>query len=356
MFMKKVTLKSTRLILLVLALSCLQACAFVQKFGGTKFQEAGGIPGLVVPPSLETPDFEESLVIPQTANDRVSALETLGKNIDATVVPEFVDVTLRREGDLRWLEAEVDPVNVWPMLRNFWSDRGIALKKDEPVVGIMETDWVEQVDSSTSEVTGIREIAASRSKYRVRVEREPNAVTNIFLSERKSELQAVTDQGGVWVSVDSDPETEAEVLVNMLEHLGRSREDALYEVANAKGPRLFIDMQDIGGVPVLLVGDQYSRVWRRTGIALDRAGLPIFEQNRNKGVYLVNAADLDLPDERVLQRDRYQVHLLAQNNRTVITVHFIDASAENKIPEDEARLILNQILSAYKVFRTTGTG
>lgn len=354
--MNKVSIKFLRLIALAIAIGHLQACAFVKQFGGTKFQEAGSIPGLEVPPSLETPDFDESLVIPTTGSDRISALETLGKDIDATVVPEFVDVTLRREGDLHWLEAEVDPVDVWPMLRNFWSDRGITLEKDEPIIGIMETDWLEKVDSNTSELTGAREVAATRSKYRVRVEREPNAVTNIFLSERKSELQAVTDQGGVWVTVDSDPETETEVLVNMLEHLGRSREDALFEVANAKGPRLFIDLQDIGGVPVLLVGDQYSRVWRRTGIALDRAGLPIFEQNRNKGIYLVNAADLDLPDGRVLHRDRYQVHLLSQNNRTVITVHFIDASAENKIPEDEARLLLNQILSAYKVFRTTGTG
>lgn len=354
--MNTVSTKFAKLFVLMAIVASLQACAFIKQFGGTKFQEAGSIPSLEVPPSLEAPDFEESLVIPQTGNDRISALETLGKDIDAAVVPEFVDVTLRREGDLRWLEAEVDPVNVWPMLRNFWSDRGISLEKDEPVIGIMETDWIETVDSNTSEFTGAREVAASRSKYRVRVEREPNAVTNIFLSERKAELQAVTDQGGVWLTVDSDPETEAEVLVNMLEHLGRSREDALYEVANTKGSRLFIDLQDIGGVPVLLVGDQFSRVWRRTGIALDRAGLPIFDHNRSKGIYLVNAADLDLPEGRSLQRDRYQVHLLSQNNRTVITAHFIDASTEDKISEDEARLILKQILGAYKVFRTTGTG
>ena len=173
--MNKMTTKFVKLIVLAVVLGHIQACAFVQQFGGTKFQEAGSIPGLEVPPSLDTPDFEEGLEIPQTANDRVSALEALGKNIDAPVVPEFVDVTLRREGDLRWLEAEVDPVNVWPMLRNFWSDRGISLKKDEPVIGIMETDWIEQVDSNTSELTGAREVAASRSKYRVRVEREPNA-------------------------------------------------------------------------------------------------------------------------------------------------------------------------------------
>ena len=87
----------------------MQACAFVQKFSGTKYGEAGSIGGLEAPPELVTPEWDESLKIPQTANDRISALETYGKALDASVVPEFVDVSVRREGDLRWLEAEVDP-------------------------------------------------------------------------------------------------------------------------------------------------------------------------------------------------------------------------------------------------------
>ena len=339
-----------KLIAAIMCLIVLPSCAFVQKFSGTKYGEAGSIGGLEAPPQLVTPEWDESLKIPQTANDRVSALETYGKALDASVVPEFVDVSVRREGDLRWLEAEVDPVNVWPLLRSFWADRGVALGRDEPVLGIMETDWIEQIDSENN-VDG-REVTASRSKFRLRVEREPNAVTNIFLTQRKSELQSITEQGGVWVSVTSDPETEAELLVNLMEHMGKSREDALFEVANAKGPRLFIDLQDIDGIPVLLVGDQYSRVWRRTGIALDRAGLPIYEQNRNKGTYLVDASDLELPADTYLQRQRYQVHLLPQEATTLITVHFADEGT-GKISEQDARLLLNQILSAYRVFRTT---
>ena len=341
-----------KLIVATICLVALQACAFVQKFSGTNYGEAGSIGGLEAPPQLITPEWDESLKIPQTANDRISALETYGKALDASVVPEFVDVSVRREGDLRWLEAEVDPVNVWPLLRSFWADQGIALDRDEPVLGIMETDWIEQIDSDQSGGDSGREFAATRSKYRLRVEREPNAVSNIFLTQRKSELQSITEQGGVWVSVTSDPETEAEVLVNLMEHMGKSREDALFEVANAKGPRLFIDLQDIDGIPVLLVGDQYSRVWRRTGIALDRAGLPIYEQNRNKGTYLVDASELELPANTSLQRQRYQVHLLPQEASTLITVHYADKGT-SKISEQDARLLLNQILSAYRVFRTT---
>ena len=347
--------KIIKLSVLISALSILHSCAFVNKFAGTKYGEAGSIGGLEAPPELVTPEWDESLTIPQTANDRVSALETYGKALDASVAPEYVDVSLRREGDLRWIEAEVDPVNVWPLLRSFWANQGIQLDKDTPSTGIMETDWVEQIDTSSSGVTSGREVAASRSKFRIRVEREPNAVTNIFVSQRKAELKTLTEQGGVWTATKSDPETEAEVMVNLMEHLGKSREDAIFEVANTQGPRLHIDLKDIDGIPVLFVGDQYSRVWRRTGIALDRSGLSIFEQSRSKGVYFVDTSNLDLPAGMALQSSRYQVHLLPQDTQTLITVHFADNKNEGSVvSEHDARFILNQILSAYQVFRTTG--
>ncbi|MDW3096344.1 MAG: outer membrane protein assembly factor BamC [Gammaproteobacteria bacterium] len=339
---------------LVCSLSALQSCAYVKNIVGTKYGEAGSVGGLEAPPELVTPEWDESLKIPQTANDRVSAIETYGKALDASVAPEYVDVSLRREGDLRWLEAEVDPVNVWPLLRSFWANQGIGLDKDLPSTGIMETDWIEQIDSSNSGITGGREVAASRSKFRIRLEREPNAVTNIFISQRKADLQAITDQGGVWAAAKSDPEAEAEVMVNLMEHMGKSRQDALFEVANAQGPRLYIDLKDVDGIPVLFVGDQYSRVWRRTGIALDRTGLTIFEQSRTKGVYFIDTSNLDLPDGTSLQSSRYQVHLLPQSAQTLITVHFADDAEGRVVSEYDARLILNQILSAYQVFRTTG--
>jgi len=340
--------------LLISILSVIQSCAFVNRFAGTKYGEAGSIGGLEAPPELVTPEWDESLTIPQTATDRVSAVETYGRALDASVAPEFVDVSIRREGDLRWLEAEVDPVNVWPLLRSFWANQGVILDKDIPSTGIMETDWIEEIDSSRSGISGGREVTATRNKYRVRVEREPNAVTNIFVSQRKSELQAITEQGGVWVTVNSDPEEETEVMVNLMEHLGKSREEALFEVANTEGSRLYIDLQDIDGIPVLFVGDQFSRVWRRTGIAIDRSGMSIFEKSRNKGIYLIDASNLELPEGMTLQSSRYQVHLLPQNAQTLITVHFPESADTSVVSEQDARLILNQILSAYQVFRTTG--
>lgn len=347
-------IKIIQISVLILATVLMTSCGIVQRFSSEDdYAQAGSQGNLEAPPELVTPEWKDSLKIPQTGSDRVSALETYGKAIDASVAPEFVDISIRREGDMRWLEAEVDPVNLWPLLRSFWADQGIVLERDKPTIGVMETDWIEDIDSSDNELTQIREFTATRSKFKIRIEREPNAVTNIYVSQRRTELQNITEQGGVWVEINSDPETEAEMLVSLMEHMGQSRESALFEVANVQGPRLYIELRDLDGIPVLYVGDQYSRVWRRTGIALDRTGLEIYDQNRSQGMYLIDVKADELTADADISAGKYQIHLLSQGAQTLLTVHAAEDNGE-VIPPQTARLILSQIVRAYQVFRTTG--
>lgn len=303
-------------------------------------------------PQLVTPEWSDSLKIPQTGSDRVSALDTYGKALDASVVPEFVDMTIRREGDLRWIEAEVDPVNLWPLLRSFWASQDVILERDKPAIGVMETEWIEDIDSSQSEFTEVTEFTATRSKFKIRIEREPNAVTNIYVSQRKTQLHSITEQGAVWLDVTSDSESEAEMLVSLMQHLGESRDTAINAVAEAEGPRLYIEIRDLDGMPVLYVGDQYSRVWRRTGIAIDRTGLQIHHQDRSQGIYHVRVQASDVSENAQLQSGDYQIHLLSQGAQTVLTAH--SAEDESILSAQSARILLNQIVLAYEVFRTTG--
>jgi len=339
--------------MLAISMTVISSCAFVQRFSGEDdYAEASSQGGLHVPPELVTPEWNDSLKIPQTGSDRVSALDTYGKALDASVVPEFVDMTIRREGDLRWIEAEVDPVNLWPLLRSFWASQDVILERDKPAVGVMETEWIEDIDSSQSEFTEVTEFTATRSKFKIRIEREPNAVTNIYVSQRKTQLQSITEQGAVWLDVTSDSESEAEMLVSLMQHLGESRDTAINAVAEAEGPRLYIEIRDLDGMPVLYVGDQYSRVWRRTGIAIDRTGLQIHHQDRSQGIYHVRVQASDVSENAQLQSGDYQIHLLSQGAQTVLTAH--SAEDESILSAQSARILLNQIVLAYEVFRTTG--
>jgi outer membrane protein assembly factor BamC len=50
---------------------------------------------------------------------------------------------IEKAGDARWLHTTLTPEQLWPQLQAFWVERGFVLKTDEPVTGVMETDWAE---------------------------------------------------------------------------------------------------------------------------------------------------------------------------------------------------------------------
>ena len=46
-------------------------------------------------------------------------------------------------------------------------------------------------------------------------------------------------------------------------------------------------MSVVGGQPTIALNDGLDRVWRRTGVALDRSGFTVEDRDRTKGVYFV---------------------------------------------------------------------
>ena len=99
-----------------------------------------------------------------------------------------------------------------------------------------------------------------------------------------------------------------------MEFLGNTRQEAQSKLTGADAQFLYLDIKDIAGVPVLVVGDIFSRVWRRTGVALDRSGLVVEDHDRNKGVYFVavDLAPAGVPaQERAnVQKVFYEIHML----------------------------------------------
>lgn len=343
-----------RVILFVIVLLTMaNGCAFLKS--GSDYINSSSTNPLETPPDLITPEWEDSLKIPKTASDRVSALDTQIPALGASVLPEFVDVRVRREGLTYWLEVDTDPVTLWPLLREFWQDEEFELAEDEPVFGYIETQWKQNLGRSAGTETQQESFDVTGEKFRVRLERQPNAVTNIFLTQRGAEVAAVNEDDQIlWKPKPPNSEREAEMLVRLMEFLGTSIEDAQRKLATADQQFLFLDIRDIGGVPVLLVGDVFSRVWRRTGVALDRSGLFVEDHDRNKGIYYVSldssslefSAQEDEAREAASKKTFYEIHLLGQGKQTLVTAHKTDKAA-GALPAQVARKILQQILAAY---------
>ena len=309
-----------------------------EEYGASQSTEA-----LRVPPQLSLPDTSKQLIIPEFGG--VSAKKT-GRG-QVAVLPGFLDMKVRREGNVRWLEVGADPVTLWPHLRAFWEDQGFELAQEAPLVGLLETRWREKADDvrALEAEGGSPYYAASREKFRLRMEREPNAYANVFITRQKLEVAGVdTGNTVVWKPGRPNPEREAEMLVRLMEYLGASRVEGVAtleeeEVEDTVG----LDLQYIGGIPVLMVEDEYSSVWRQVGVALERSGLYVVDFDRSQGTYVFRYRGGDSADGKGVL---LEVHLLArEKDLTLLTVH--RHKSKQPVRKELTRSVLRAILAAY---------
>ncbi len=198
-----------------------------------QYQRAYSAEQLVSPPDLSGIDRSAGFVVSGVAGGKIQ------RN---TLLPSLDEVRLVRDGNLSWLELSASSEDLWPLVRKFILREGYLLKKDEPLLGYMETTWAEEllavprlglagiIDKT---LTLIRP-TSSLTSYVFRFERSGEATTRLFISHRTIEEQRVSeDRDQVeaefsWIDMERDPELEARVLIRLMVFLG-------IDVQRAKG-------------------------------------------------------------------------------------------------------------------------
>ena len=325
-------------LLVGLSLLCLQGCgstdmdSFFEELelpdlgwgdGGEDYQE------LEVPPDLDVPERKGDY-------DVVSIRD--GSGATSQVLPTRLDVSLRGEGNVTWLAVGAAPDVLWPHLIDFWRSSGFVIADEDKVHGSMEIAWRERGADISLQMR-------IRDMFRMRMEREPDAVTNIYLANRRAQLL-----DGRWRLMPGDQEIEVEILQDLADYLG---------VATVGLPSLErvdteLAVRNLRGVPVLTIGQPYSSVWRRLGVTFDRAaGLEVRRVDRSRGVYLIgylaSIEDASAADGGgVLHQRLLQVHLLSKNAGTLVTVHG-NHKRGSVLDYETAYDVLQRIVQAYRV-------
>ncbi len=320
---------------------------------------------LEVPPDLTSSTIDDTLVVPEinpTSSASLSAYasERGGSQLQTkkaeAVLPPQPGITWEQDGSQRWLVIAAQPDQVWPKVREFWTSNGFALKRDDPTIGIMETDWVENRADIPQD--GLRAIlkkyldvlysAPTRDKFRVRLERSADGKeTAVYLTHYGVEevaaggTSASSTNTYTWQRRPSNPELEAEMLSRLTVYLGASEKRASAQQAKAgttpAGPRVRLVEQ--GGESQLLISEDYSRTWRLVGLALDSSNYAVEEQNRSQGLYVVEYRDPEKENQKPGEEGffsklafwrgkpdappegtRYRVRLAGQSGQTVVLV------------------------------------
>jgi outer membrane protein assembly factor BamC len=270
------------------------------------YKSAASAPALEIPPDLTTPAYDDRYLA-STAS-AAAAARVGGKS--GEVLPANPDAHLVRAGSERWLVVNASPDAAWNALRDFWTANGFVVAIEQPVLGIMETDWAEN-RAGTPQSAAAKYLGQyldfltdtyRRDKFRTRIERgsEPGTL-EIYVTHYGAEQLPTKTKGGspedwVWQPTPPNPELEAEFLSRIMVKFGTPTQVAAAAVAKPQqpaAPRAHIEKGN-DGTSRLVVDDAFDRAWRRVGLALDRTGFTVVDRDRSKGLYFVRYANPDL--------------------------------------------------------------
>ena len=276
---------------------------------GPLYKQSKSLPSLEVPPGLSQPQQGSAgMELPEgaavTASEEATGQQAQNGGTPG-VLPEQQNVRVVRAGQLRWLEVDAEPQQVWPKLLAFLKKQGLEIKSQDPAAGIIETKWAENLagvkDSGLSglfnKLLGSSSAEPTQDKYHLRLERgEKPGTTDIYITHYGVKQVVKSSPGSeegepVWEVEDPDPTLANEMLSRLMVSLGVPTKDAKQQVAEApqEPPRATLE-QDSDG-PYLKVEDEFARAWRRTGLALDRIGFVVEDRDRANGIYYVRDVD-----------------------------------------------------------------
>jgi outer membrane protein assembly factor BamC len=212
------------------------------------------------------------------------------------------NVRLERRGQQRWLSTPQAPEQVWPQLQAFSKDQGFALAVNQADAGVMETEWTENRDAAPKEgvrgamsrFLGALVSSGERDKFRLRLERSPQGGSEVYVSHRGLvEVLNAQKDASSWQPRPADPQLEAQMLTRLMVKLGGGSEESAKAALNqaADSPAKARLLADVKGAAGLQVDDAFDAAWRRVGVALDRSGFTVEDQDRDQGLYFVRYAD-----------------------------------------------------------------
>ncbi|MCF6282135.1 MAG: outer membrane protein assembly factor BamC [Candidatus Polarisedimenticolaceae bacterium] len=343
------TLNLIRLLALVSLLSLLAACSSTVSGEKADYKkQVQAEENLEIPPNLTSGSIQDSMKVPDMTSDASATFSDFSDDRQAkgsrllgtAVLPEIEKIKVHRDGNQRWLEIEGSPEDVWYQVIEFWRDSGLLLVEQDPTVGTMKTDWME--DRADIDMGGLTEIfrkalnsiysSGTRDQFRVRLERgEQAGITHLFLTHRGMEEQ-LKGETTFWVSVPNDHELEAVMLHRLMVFMGMDEAQAVQDLAQKESRKMRAQLIKDEEQAELLINEPFSRAWRLTGVALDRVGFAVEDRDRANGLFFVRYDDPDREsdegwfsslfssDEKIDGDNQYQVKLVGQDEQTHLQI------------------------------------
>lgn len=275
---------------LAAALPALGACGFwgggdgVFRDRSGDYREARIIPPMTIPGELDSHTIDELYVIPEDPG-------LAGPALDEVPMPKPIE-TRRREGvvlqslaDKRWILIDATPGQVWPLVRDYWTSLRIALDREDPGGGVMETAWVE-----------MRTDREFRHKYRIVIEPGLHSgYSEIYVLHLRQPRADPVPDAAPWPPASVSTNMEMQMLRSVSQYLA-DRND-IYQASSAsllagtiEAERKANIVPGAAGGQMLELRVDYDRAWAQVRQALENAEVDIVEADRDRSLISVRFA------------------------------------------------------------------
>ncbi len=281
-----------KLTLIIIPAVVLSSCNYLMGDEGM-FRDRGGdyldaqaVAQMEIPDTLDSYTLDQLYVIPEEIVATAAPFEEIPMPIPIE--------TRRREGVIiqslatnQWILIDATPGQVWPLVRDYWTELQIILDFENPSNGIMETAWVE-VDNDREK----------RHKYRVAIEPGLHSgYSEIYIVHMENLRTEPIPLVLNWPQYSDSEDLEREIMSSISQYLA-DRND-IYQASTSSLLAGSIQaeskaniVENESGEQVLELKIDYDRAWVQIRDALETAEILIVDSNRDQSFFNVRFSGL----------------------------------------------------------------
>jgi len=284
--------------LLVLALPGLSGCSFLVGDDGlfrdrqADYLEAPIEPQMRVPETLDSYTLDQLYVVPEQV---IPSEEDFARNVPRPKPLESnrpEGVVLRRYSGENWIVIAASPGQVWPRVREFWAQSGVNLDYENPIDGVMETEWMRSGPG-----------AEGYDKFRIRIESGLHSGSSEVIVTHMAR-DAIPEAGSLvtWPAMSDSEDREFARLQEVSQYLADrtdiySSSSASLLAGSLSGEQKanILDTENSQRLELRITA---TRAWAQVGQALERGEVEIVTRDADGFLFDVEFSGLDLEADR----------------------------------------------------------
>ena len=296
------------LVVALLTIGAMNLAACGGSSADLQYLDSRVMPDLEVPPDLTMDVVDSKFELPA-----VFSGDGAGTENSIPVLASVDSVKLEGHSDFYWLSIDESVDNLYQLVKDFWAPEGFTLAMDEPVIGVMKTNWVFNKEGQEDEDKGLLarlfssdDLSESQDQFKTRIARGAGTTANqIYITHRGTEYKPVLlsgqeqkynqanlirpEEDDSWGIGISEPELEVEMLSRLMLYLGLRQAEVDQQLENIKlfSPRASIHTDYTGdeteNETYILVKDEYTRTWNRILHQLERLNLNVISADTKDG-------------------------------------------------------------------------